>query len=429
MSNTPRDSITKSILFVISLLDYMGFTIGATVFPALFLNPENHMLPVAYTTDTRVMLIGVLLAVYPLGQFLSASVFGSASDQWGRKPVLMITLLGTLIACFITALSITEMWVTALFISRFALGLFAGNVAVAQASMVDISNAKTKAANISLLQLSLGLAWVMGAPIGSFLSNSNIVSFFSYSTPFWALFIGLVGVFIGTAIYYKSTEAQRKKGQKINLTRSFSLAYEAIQHKNYRDIFLVWVIFIAGWSMFLQFLPAVLILNFNDTTQSIGIILAFMGGVFACTQIFIARKVLKLIMPEKILKISMIIPGLAALMMIFSHQWLFFYLAAFLFPFSMGFTLPALVASISNRGLPTEQGKLLGMTQSTQALMTIAATFIGGKLLSVNYHASVVVGASLMCIAWVLYLSRVEKRSLMIKAKLLQEQEQEHVKA
>jgi MFS family permease len=59
------------------------------------------MLSSEVTYSTRVELIGLLLALYPLGQFFSASVFGSASDKWGRKNILLITIAGTIIASFL----------------------------------------------------------------------------------------------------------------------------------------------------------------------------------------------------------------------------------------------------------------------------------------------------------------------------------------
>ena len=184
---------------------------------------------------------------------------------------------------------------------------------------------------------------------------------------------------------------------------SFIQTYEAFTNKKFKDIFLVWVFFICGWAMFLQFIPTFLMIHLNYNSVQIGSILAFMGGTFACTQIFIARSFLKRFSPQKVLRYSMIIPSISALGIIFFHNMICFYVAAFLFPFSMGFTLPALIAAISNRGNSNTQGKLLGMAQSLQALMTIVATLLGGELISMSSILSSLVGSALMFVGYILF--------------------------
>ena len=415
MHDKSHSTLTKPILFTIALLDYMGFTIGATVFPELFLNNSIAMLSSEITYSTRVELIGLLLALYPLGQFFSASVFGTASDKWGRKNILLITIAGTIIASFFTALAISKSFIMLLFVSRFVLGLFAGNVGVVQASIVDMSTEKTKASNISLIQLSLGLAWVFGAPIASFFSNSSIIHWFSPSIPFWALLFALIITFFTTLFFYRSTEIKRNTVRKINPLQGLSLAFEALFNKNYADMFIVWIIFMLGWALFLQFLPTILIINYSFTIQTVGPILAFMGGTFAATQIFIARRVLKLIKPEKILVVSMVFPAMGALLILLKNGWWTLHVGGFIFSCSMGFTLPCLLASISNRGTLAEQGKMLGMAQSMLALITIFSTLFGGKLLGIHNTLSLIVSSILMLLGWLIYISFAKRRSLFLK--------------
>lgn len=403
MKEMKRTSVTKGILFCIALLDFMGFTIAATVFPTLFIHPEIHMLPDTWTHATRLIMIGIALGLYPFGQFLGAGVFGSLSDNWGRKKVLLITMIGTVIASLLTALSIDmKLWIL-LLASRFVLGLFAGNVAVAQASMVDISTEKTKASNISLLQLSLGLAWVFGAPIGSFFSNSSIISWFGFSTPFWILTVALCIVFLMLVFCYQETLQTFREKINIHPLKGFSLVYQALTDKKSNDMFWIWLIFIAGWALFLQFLPTFLLLNFNYTAATVGPLLAFMGGTFAGTQIFISRAVFKRISAEKVLLISMLFPGIATLMIAASTTWWELHIAAFIFPLSMGFTLPGLLTAVSNRGGSHQQGDYLGKAQSIQAIMTVIVTVFGGQLLGMGKYFSTVIGSVLMISAWLIF--------------------------
>lgn len=398
---------TKLILFFVALLDFMGFTIAATIFPELFVNKVIAFLPSGWSHADRLVSVGVALGLYPLGQFLTASIFGVLSDRFGRKPVLLVTTLGTILATFFTALSISINAYILLFISRFILGSFAGNVSVAQASMVDVSDEKTRASNISLIQLSLGLAWVCGAPLGSFLSDPTVFNGFNYSTPFY--FLTAILLIIGLFLYlgYHETLSINHRGslQKIHPLKGLTLTLDALNDRKSCDIFWVWLIFIGGWALFLQFLPTFLIIHFDYTAHTVGPMLAFMGGTFAGTQIFIARRFLKIISAEIILRWMMVVPGLATLGMGVAHDWWFLHIAAFLFPFSMGFTLPALLGAISNRGAMNEQGALLGKAQSIQALMTIIVTMLGGQLLSISQYMTTFIGGFAMLIAWLIYLT------------------------
>lgn len=403
--------VIKGILFFIALLDFMGFTIAATVFPTLFVHPESQMLPFAWSHSARLAMIGIALGLYPLGQFLSAGILGSLSDSWGRKRVLVVTMIGTVIASGLTALAIdTKMWLL-LLMSRFVLGLFAGNVAVAQASMVDISDIKSRASNISIIQLSLGLAWVFGAPLGSFLSDSSIISWFGFSTPFWTLTIVLFILLFVLMLSYRETLHSFKEKINIHPLKGVVLVYQALIDKKANDMFWVWLLFIAGWALFLQFLPTFLLLNFNYTANTVGPLLAFMGGTFACTQIFISRAVFRRVAAEKVLLISMLFPGIATLMIAASNTWWELHAAAFLFPFSMGFTLPALLASISNRGDMSQQGNYLGKAQSIQAIMTVIVTVLGGQLLGLGKYFSTIIGSVLMISAWLIFVFYASRRN------------------
>ena len=110
---------------------------------------------------------------------------------------------------------------------------------------------------------------------------------------------------------------------------------------------------------------------------------------------------------------ALFIPPWAVLLMVFAKGWFLFHLGAFLFPFSMGFVLPAFMAFLTSLGAKQEHGLRVGQAQSIQALMTVIVTLVGGKLLSVNDLSTSLMGALFMAIAFVLYLwvAAVRKRA------------------
>ena len=106
---------------------------------------------------------------------------------------------------------------------------------------------------------------------------------------------------------------------------------------------------------------------------------------------------------ETILCWVMLIPGLSALVIGVTQNWWVLSVGVFFFPFSMGFTLPALLSTISHHGKSDEQGMLLGKAQSIQALMTVIVTISGGLLLGTSQYMTTIVGGVAMLIAWMIF--------------------------
>lgn len=104
-------------IFVIVFLDLLGLTLIIPVLAPLFLDPVNGILPHAHE-GTRTFLLGLLLAAYPLAQFFAAPFLGALSDKYGRKPILLIPLVGTLIGYIIFGYGIITASLSLLFISR-----------------------------------------------------------------------------------------------------------------------------------------------------------------------------------------------------------------------------------------------------------------------------------------------------------------------
>ena len=93
-------------VLVVLFLGYLGFSLALPLFPPLFLDPKHAFLPVETTTTMRRILLGILFAMYPLGQFVGAPLLGKFSDKYGRKPVLLISLILVIPAFIGSALSV-----------------------------------------------------------------------------------------------------------------------------------------------------------------------------------------------------------------------------------------------------------------------------------------------------------------------------------
>ncbi|MGQ3892019.1 MFS transporter [Legionella sp. CNM-4043-24] len=398
---------TKWFLVFVALFDFMGLGIVVTIFPHLMLSKSSSFLSTSWSYNERLGLLGLFLSVYPLGQFFGAAILGKLSDIYGRRNILFSTVLGTTLAFIASAFSIYIGSATLLFLSRITAGVFAGNIAIVQASMSDISTKETKTKNITLIQVSLGLAWVIGPPLGGWLTEISIVGFSGFMTPFilMSLILGLLSIY--TFFGFQET-LNVKSNDKVYILSGVKQIVEAFTNKRMRVPFIMWTVFVAGWWLFEAFLPAYLLKVFNFTPGQIGKFLASMGATYAFFQFLIVRPASKWLKPEVMVKYSLIISGLSVISIYFAQNIIMLHVTISLFVGSMAFALPGLISSISNLVDENEQGKIMGTISSIQAMSTVFVMSLGGLVDSFGITSTVVGGGVLLLISWALFIIRFQ---------------------
>src|SRR5215510_6003564 len=123
------------------------------------------------------VVIGLLFAIYSLCQLLAAPVLGDLSDRWGRRPILVISLIGTVVSFAMLALAQS---VTMLFLARIVDGLSGGNISTARAYVADVTEPKDRARAYGLIGAAFGLGFIMGPALSGILAKVSITA------PIWA---------------------------------------------------------------------------------------------------------------------------------------------------------------------------------------------------------------------------------------------------
>ena len=190
-------------IFVIVLVDLLGLTIIIPLLPLY-----------ATAFGASPVVIGLLAAAYPTMQFLGAPILGRLSDKYGRKPVLVVSQIGTFLG-FLLLASANALWL--LFVSRLIDGISGANIATAQAAISDSTTEKTRTQGLGLIGAAFGLGFIIG-PIIAFvslaLSNNN------YRVP--ALVAAGFSLFsiVLTSTWFKETltaERRQKIGEKVSI--------------------------------------------------------------------------------------------------------------------------------------------------------------------------------------------------------------------
>jgi MFS family permease len=309
-----------------------------------------------------------------------------------------------------------------LFISRLFTGLCAGNVAVAQASLVDISDENTKAKNLSLSQMAMGSAYVIGPVIGAILADSNLVNWFGPSVPFW-FFAGILAIeFTLLIIFYQDTRLKHLK-VTINFLEGFQQIYNALTDKKLSNAFCVWFLFVSGWWLFESFMPAFLYEKFNFNTTNIGYLLGFNGALYATFQYLVIQRIAHKISPVKMVIYSAPVTGLAIISMAYAASSFQLYSAMIVFVLAMGFCIPGLITSISNMAKKEDQGQVMGMIGSVQAMATVIVMSLGGYIHSLNINITIIAGGVLIILSSIIFTVKCLNNIPNRKSILMQVQE------
>jgi DHA1 family tetracycline resistance protein-like MFS transporter len=375
-----------AIVFGIVFFDLLGFGILIPVIPQLLANPHSadFLLPASYSLKTGYILLGFLIGLYSFGQFLANPVLGELSDKYGRKPVLAFCLLGTAISYIVFAVAIVTKNLPLLFISRFADGITGGNISVAQAVIADITKPEDRSKNFGLIGAAFGLGFIIGPYLGGKLADPSVVSWFNAATPFW--FAAILGFLNLLAVYFYLPETLKnaKKSVSLHWAKSFHNIARALRSTNLRTIFTTSFLFQGGFTFFTTFAAVFFITRFGFTQGRIGDYFSWIGIWIAISQAVVTRRLAGKFREDQIVKVALPLLALTVLSYYFIHSvWILFAVAPF-FAVVNGLCQANITALVSRSALPEQQGEILGISSSVQALaQTIPAAisgFIAGSI-------------------------------------------------
>jgi len=180
-----QETKTMVVVFMTILTGWIGFSLPFPIFSHLFLNPEHGLVSAAMPETTRTLLLGVTIAIYPLGQIIGSPLLGRWSDRYGRKRVLQYSLWATVLGSGVLAVGIGWGSVPLVLLGRFLSGLGEGNLSIAQSIASDISTPQSKARNFAAIGIAVDLGFIVGPLLGGVLSDRSIMPWFSAVIPFW----------------------------------------------------------------------------------------------------------------------------------------------------------------------------------------------------------------------------------------------------
>ncbi len=354
-----------SILFLTVFVDLVGFGI---ILPLLPFYADRFG-----ASGTQ---IGVLVLSYSAAQFLLAPVWGRLSDRFGRRPILIVGLLGSAVSYLVFAYAGS---ITALLLSRIMAGVGGANIPVAQAYIADITPPEKRAGGMGLIGAAFGLGFIFGPAIGGILAPiapeapGLAAAALCFTNAILALF------------FLPESLSPEERAGRVDPAISFrdrpSRFQEAraiFQNPEFVKILGVSFLFTAAFSAIHPVFPLFAAERFGLDERGVGWLFAFMGTVSALMQGGVVRVLVPRVGEAGLVRLASIpfVLGLGGVGLAPSIPWLL--VALFLLSVGFGGTLPSLVSLLSRSSSAAFQGGSLGVGQSVSALARIGGPLMGG---------------------------------------------------
>ncbi|CAM2951462.1 transporter of the major facilitator superfamily (MFS) [Legionella steigerwaltii] len=397
------------VILLIVLISFLGSSIAYPILPPLFLQSTDQLIISPEWSETsRRILLGLTLAIFPLGQFIGSPILGRNSDLYGRKKILVISLAGSMLGYLLTVISFWTNSFWLLLFSRFLTGFMEGTFAVARAFASELTTIN-KFVSFGRINSMAGIGYIIGPIIGGLLSNSRIVPWFSWSFPFTVA--ALVSVITLWLAWWKLQEHKTlHKPQKesilrqLNIIRQFKLLFQ--YHPHLKPLLVISTLFTFAVDMFYEFGPVFLAGKWLMSPSMIAMYNAALSAALAIGASWLPRLLSKYLLIHKIIILAMLATTLIfAAMIVFQYP-----IPMFLFFALIGFSITSVVTTltihISNRSHATIQGEVMGAQLSLRTLGDAIICFAGGLLIVLSIILPIILccltalTASILCLVY-----------------------------
>jgi len=369
MRSTGRQAAMPFIMMTV-LIDMMSIGIIAPVLPKLI---GGFMSDGASTSFAY----GAAQVCFALSQFFMAPFLGALSDRYGRRPLLLLGLVGMSVNFFVTALA-TEFWM--LLAVRAMGGAMCANIAVANAYVADITKPENRTRNFGLLGAMFGLGFIIGPVLGGVLGDIDV------HLPFFvAGGLALLNALYGWLVLPESLLPDRRREVNLSQANPFTALGQLRQLHTVRP--LLWIMGLStlaqftlhtSWMLYTEF-------KFGWSPKDNGLSLFAVGVMAVIVQGGLLRQLQKVMPASRLASIGLVSSTLAfAAWGAVTEGWMMYVV---IFANLFGYVvMPTIQGLISNAVDPQRQGESMGAVSSLNSVAAILGPLLGTPLLAMVSH-------------------------------------------
>jgi MFS family permease len=377
-------------VMLVVLFSSAGIALPYPVLAPIFLNEVNGL--TSFANIPNKLLLGIILAVYPLGVLIGSSIIGAASGLYGRKKTLLLTLIFTAISYAVSAWAVMAEQYLLLVLARFITGIFSGNISVAKAIAVDLSPTLDKTHTFNLVNATGYIGWLLGPLAG------GLLAIYGLDVVFYIAAIAIVIATLCVILFLSNDPILSISTTKFSVLFAKQNSFALLDDKRLRRIFFIYLLGTLGLNAYYEFYPIWLVENFQFSSKDIGYLTVVLTLFMTITSVFFVKQIKYLLG----LKQGAII-GMVAMALLFaihpfltaSNVW-FVYIAIGIAIAIFNGLLPVY---ISEEYEYVEQGQLMGLITTTFSLANVIIALLGSWLALYGAHWAIIFGAFLLVLA------------------------------
>ena len=370
------------IIFITIFIDMLGFGIIIPILPIFSkeLGAANYQ-------------VGLIAMSFPVMNFLFAPFWGSLSDRYGRRPIILVSVLITGLAYLLFSQTV-NLWL--LLLSRILSGIGSANLSVAQAYIADITPPQERAKSMGLIGAAFGLGFIIGPTAGGYMksiSSTGQVDWVGY------LAAGLCLINLVMA-YFLLPESLKVKQKDVRFNfKVVSGIVAELRKPTIRELLLINFIFITAF-MIMQISVTLFWkekIGLNEVEM--GNMFAFIGLATVIVQGGLVGRLVKKFGETKLLTYGtyLFIISLIMIPWVTPQTFLPIELTAFaLMALANGCLTPSITSLLSKSADPKDVGQVLGVNQSFGSLARAAGMGLSGFIYGIEFHLPFMVGATIM---------------------------------
>ncbi len=351
-----RNLLIVSLILTVNTLGY------GIIIPVLFSYSQKYGLSVFQN--------GLLFAVFSLFQFLSTPIIGRASDKYGRKPLLVISLAGTALSFFMMAFAPNAIF---LFIARALDGITAGNVPVASAVISDTTSPKDRARAFGIISGAFNFGFIFGPLISALTVSKSAALPFIIAGVIAAVSVLMTILFLPETNKFMGTASKEKLFDFVQLSRE-------LFNPNIGRILLITLLYSTAFGMFIYAFQPFSIQILKLTSSQISTIFVVFGVVGLIMQFFGIPFVTKKFGVRHVYVYSFVLMTLAFALLFGVRSMLPFIIVSIMLSMANSAIFPMSQTILSEASDKTEQGSVQGLNSSYMSLGQIIGPIMAGTI-------------------------------------------------
>ncbi len=388
-------------LYVVIFVGFVGYSLMITVFTPMLMGGDSPMLAAGDPMAKRTIMLGVLLCLYPLGQFAGSPIMGSLSDRFGRKPILLFSLSVTTLCYALIATSLARGSFALLCAASLIAGVAEANIVTAQSAIADVAAPEERNRFFGYIYMSVSAAYIIGPLVGGKLADPQLVPWFSYATPFWMVFLLLIATTAATAIFFRETRPPDER-TAVSYSKAFTSLAGVITNRKLRSIYWLNFLFYLAIFGFFRCYPMYLVDEFHLGVSRVSEFVAWVGVPIVLANLWLTSFLSARFAIKTLTVWSGFLTGAFMLLVVVPRPLGALWITLFLTSAALALCLPSCATLLSTAAGDADQGSVMGNNQALQVGAEALSGLIGGLLAAIVVKLSLIVLGVIAMVAAIL---------------------------